>query len=97
MDVHLHPDPVPRHRGRRIIAGGLPNTHNYPYGANYRYTLQRATGVIAFLFIMLHVFHMHGWFHNDSWIKYVVKPIRRRPIQAVQRHEHGRRGAAKHA
>ena len=30
-----------------IIAGGMPNPHNYPYAANYRYTLQRATGMIA--------------------------------------------------
>lgn len=58
-----------------IIAGGMPNTHNYPYAANYRYTLQRATGVIAFFFIMLHVFHMHGWIHNDSWLHYVVEPM----------------------
>jgi len=58
-----------------IIAEGLPNPHQYPYGANYRYTLQRATGMIAFVFIMLHVFHMHGWFHNDSWVNYVVKPF----------------------
>lgn len=58
-----------------IIAGGMPNTHNYPYAANYRYTLQRATGVIAFFFIMLHVFHMHGWIHNESWLHYVVEPL----------------------
>jgi succinate dehydrogenase / fumarate reductase cytochrome b subunit len=58
-----------------IIGGGLPNTHNYPYAANYRYTLQRATGVIAFFFIMLHVFHMHGWIHNESWLHYVVEPM----------------------
>jgi succinate dehydrogenase / fumarate reductase cytochrome b subunit len=23
---------------------------------------------------MLHVFHMHGWFHNSAWLKYVVEP-----------------------
>jgi succinate dehydrogenase / fumarate reductase, cytochrome b subunit len=57
-----------------IVAGGLPNTHQYPYAANYRYTLQRVTGVIAFFFIGLHVFHMHGWFHADSWMRYVVEP-----------------------
>jgi len=60
--------------GVAIIAGGLPNTPQYPYEANYRYTLQRATGIIAFIFIGLHVFHMHGWFHNDSWVRYVVNP-----------------------
>jgi succinate dehydrogenase / fumarate reductase cytochrome b subunit len=60
--------------GMVIVAGGLPNTHQYPYEANYRYTLQRVTGVIAFFFIGLHVFHMHGWFHADSWVTYVVEP-----------------------
>jgi succinate dehydrogenase / fumarate reductase, cytochrome b subunit len=58
-----------------IIGGSLPNTHNYPYSANYRYTLQRVTGVIAFFFIALHVFHMHGWLHNESWLRYVVEPF----------------------
>jgi succinate dehydrogenase / fumarate reductase cytochrome b subunit len=57
-----------------IVVGGLPNTHNYPYSANQRYALQRYTGVIAFFFIMLHVFHMHGWFHNWRWVHYVVEP-----------------------
>ncbi len=44
-----------------IIAGGLPNTSNYPYASNIRYTLQRATGIIAFAFIMYHVWHMHHY------------------------------------
>jgi len=57
-----------------IVVGGLPNTHNYPYSANQRYALQRYTGVIAFFFIMLHIFHMHGWFHNWRWVHYVVEP-----------------------
>ena len=30
-----------------------PTPRNYPYGANCRYTLQRWTGMIAFVFIML--------------------------------------------
>ena len=34
-----------------IIAEGQPNPHQYAYAANYRYTLQRATGMIAFVFI----------------------------------------------
>ena len=57
-----------------IVAGGLPNTVAYPYGANWRYSLQRWTGMIAFVFIAWHVFHMHGWFHGDAWIKNVVEP-----------------------
>ena len=58
-----------------IVAGGMPNTHQYPYQANYRYTLQRVTGVIAFFFIGIHVFHMHGWFHAEVWMKNVVEPL----------------------
>lgn len=43
-----------------IIKGGLPNTTSYPLAKNIRYTLQRATGLIAFIFIFWHVMHMHG-------------------------------------
>lgn len=58
-----------------IIRSGLPNTGAYAYGSNIRYTLQRATGMIAFVFIMWHVFHMHGWFHFDAWLKNVAEPL----------------------
>lgn len=58
-----------------IIAGGLPNHGSYPYGANIRYTLQRVTGMIAFVFIMYHVLHMHGWFHADWWVESVAEPL----------------------
>ena len=51
-----------------IIQSGRPNTANYGYGANVRYTLQRASGVVALVFILVHVFHMHGWFHFDWWL-----------------------------
>lgn len=42
-----------------IIANGLPNVGSYPYSGNVRYTLQRATGMIAFAFILWHVIHLH--------------------------------------
>ncbi len=58
-----------------IVAGGMPNNNQYRYAANYRYTLQRATGMLAFFFIMAHVFHMHGWFHADVWLENVVHPL----------------------
>ncbi len=58
-----------------IVAGGMPNTIHYPYKANFRYTLQRWTGMIAFVFIMWHVFHMHGWFHSETWRMDVVEPF----------------------
>ncbi len=58
-----------------IIRGGLPNSGNYPYANNIRYTLQRVSGVIAFLFIFWHVFHMHGWFHGQTWLTNVAEPL----------------------
>jgi len=36
-----------------------PNAMQYRYGSNIRYTLQRTTGIIAFLFIVYHVWQMH--------------------------------------
>jgi succinate dehydrogenase / fumarate reductase cytochrome b subunit len=42
-----------------IIQGGLPNTRSYPYMTNVGYTLQRATGMIAFVFILFHVLQLH--------------------------------------
>ena len=58
-----------------IVGGGMPNSNQYRYGPNYRYTLQRATGMIAFLFIVIHVFHMHGWLHADFWLEKVARPL----------------------
>jgi succinate dehydrogenase / fumarate reductase cytochrome b subunit len=52
-----------------IIKGGSPNHSHYPNRSNVRYSLQRASGVIAFFFIMWHVFHMHGWFHFGPWLE----------------------------
>ncbi len=50
-----------------IIFGGKSNISNYPTTSNLRYTLQRASGMVALLFIFYHVFHMHGWFHFEFW------------------------------
>ena len=61
--------------GVMIVAGAVPNTGAYPYTKNYRYYAQRATGMIAFLFIVYHVFHMHGWFHFHAWTEYVATPL----------------------
>ncbi len=60
--------------GVAIMRGIVPNTVSYRYGANWRYTMQRVTGMIAFVFIGWHVFHMHGWFHGEGWLKNVVEP-----------------------
>ncbi len=53
-----------------IVRGGLPNSNHYAYSSNIRYTLQRATGMIAFVFIFWHVFHMHGWLHAKAWVDF---------------------------
>ncbi len=58
-----------------IIWGGLSNTGSYPYANNFRYTAQRATGIIAMVFIFWHVFHLHGWFHFEGWVENVAKPL----------------------
>jgi len=48
--------------GWLIISGALPNTGAYPYASNIRYTMQRATGIIAFVFILFHVIQLHYLF-----------------------------------
>lgn len=72
--------------GVMIIRCGQANTGMYPFPANIRYTLQRATGMLAFAFIVWHVFHMHGWFHFDFWAEHVSEPLhgaRFRPFNAA--------------
>ncbi len=56
-----------------IIRTGQTNSGTYAYSSNIRYTLQRVSGMIAFVFIMWHVFHMHGWIHSESWMASVDK------------------------
>ncbi len=58
-----------------IIRTSRPNPYRYRYASNFRYTLQRATGIIAFAFIVWHVFQMHGWFHFRPWVEHVVEPL----------------------
>lgn len=41
--------------GLAYTFGALPNTRTYRYGSNWRYTLQRATGMIALVFIVFHI------------------------------------------
>lgn len=58
-----------------IIRTGRSNYDNYPLISNWRYTLQRWTGVIAIVFIFTHIFHLHGWFHNEWWLQNVAEPL----------------------
>ncbi len=48
--------------GFLIISGAMPNTSSYAYASNIRYTLQRATGIVAFVFIVFHVVQLHHFF-----------------------------------
>ncbi|MBI4878361.1 MAG: succinate dehydrogenase cytochrome b558 subunit [Planctomycetes bacterium] len=61
--------------GLIIVSRGKRNVRLYPYAANWRYTLQRWTGAIAFPFILWHVLHMHGWFHFPWWTEHVALPL----------------------
>jgi len=50
-----------------IVMGGKSNISSYPNSKNWRYVLQRATGIIALFFIGYHVMHMHGLIHAEAW------------------------------
>ncbi|HUU82490.1 MAG TPA: succinate dehydrogenase [Phycisphaerae bacterium] len=45
--------------GVQIWLTGKFNVTTHQYGGNVRYTLQRITGLIAFAFILYHLWHMH--------------------------------------
>jgi len=61
--------------GMIIVARGKRNLFYYPYGENFRYTLQRWTGVIAFAFILWHVFQTRGWINTDWWLEHVTRNL----------------------
>ena len=59
--------------GFQIIFTAQSNAQQYRYGGNIRYTLQRATGIITFVFILYHVWQMHwfgGWAGGGSFRLY---------------------------
>jgi succinate dehydrogenase / fumarate reductase, cytochrome b subunit len=57
-----------------IIRTGKSNLGNYKFTGNRRYVWQRWTGLIAFVFLMTHVLHLHGWFHVAPWLN-IVQPL----------------------
>ena len=61
--------------GLIIVARGKRNVLYYPYRENYRYTLQRWTGVITFVFILWHVFQTRGWINTEWWLTHVTRPL----------------------
>jgi succinate dehydrogenase / fumarate reductase cytochrome b subunit len=58
-----------------IVKTGKSNVGQYKYLSNWRYSLQRWTGMIAIVFIFMHVFHLHGWFHGEWWLSTVAEPL----------------------
>jgi len=58
-----------------IARSGHSNLRSYRLVGNRRYTWQRITGYIAFVFIFTHVFHLHGWFHADWWLSNIAEPL----------------------
>ena len=49
--------------GVQIWLTGRMNVAAHPYGGNIRYTLQRIAGLIAFAFILYHLWHVHWLGH----------------------------------
>lgn len=59
------------------------NAQLYPYNANIRYTLQRVTGYIAFVFIVYHVWQMHWMGDPFGGGKFAVHDETGAPAAAV--------------
>lgn len=58
-----------------FIFAAKNNTSRYPYTSNFRYRMQRITGIIAFFYIVYHVLHMNGVIHADWFKDKVLSPI----------------------
>ena len=58
-----------------IIRSGESNLSSYHLMGNARWWLQRITAWIALFFILYHVFHMHGWFHNQWYLDRFAEPL----------------------
>lgn len=61
--------------GLWMVRNGTRNTDRYPLSGNRRYVWQRWTGVIVLVFLLTHVFHLHGWFHFEVWLDHVARPL----------------------
>jgi succinate dehydrogenase / fumarate reductase, cytochrome b subunit len=61
--------------GLIIVARGKRNVFVYPYRENFRYTLQRLTSVVVFMFIIWHVFQTRDWLQVEWWTVHVTKPL----------------------
>lgn len=61
--------------GLIIVLRGKRNLLSYPYRENFRYSLERWTGVVVFVFVVWHVFHTRGWFVSPWWLAHVTRPL----------------------
>ena len=61
--------------GLWIVRTGKSNLSRYRLVGNRRYVWQRWTGVIALVFLLVHVFHLHGWFHAKFWLDSIAHPL----------------------
>lgn len=51
-----------------IAKSGRINSSQYRFASNRRYTWQRWTGMIALVYLFLHVMHLHGGIHAKGWM-----------------------------
>ncbi|MEZ6094521.1 MAG: succinate dehydrogenase cytochrome b558 subunit [Pirellulaceae bacterium] len=58
-----------------FIFGMKNNTSRYPTKSNFRYVMQRVTGMIAFVFIFSHVLHLNGLIHADWFRDAIADPV----------------------
>lgn len=56
-----------------IAKTGRTNSSQYRFTSNKRYSWQRWTGMIALVYLFLHVMHLHGGFHAESWMNAIYK------------------------
>jgi succinate dehydrogenase / fumarate reductase, cytochrome b subunit len=61
--------------GLLIVTLGKRNLRSYTYRENFRYTLERYTGVLTFVFVIGHVFHMTGGIQTAWWVNNVARPL----------------------
>ena len=70
--------------GLAIIRSGVMNTVRMFTRATCGTCCSGRRESLRFCSSLLHVFHMHGWFHVDAWVRHVVEPWGRpvRPYSA---------------
>jgi succinate dehydrogenase / fumarate reductase cytochrome b subunit len=56
-----------------IARTGKSNSGQYRFANNKRYTWQRWTGMIALVYLFLHIMHLHGGIHADAWLNTIDK------------------------